>query len=156
MEVEINVRQAIERDLDQISTLFYETINTVNSKDYNPEQIKVWSFRDADFWRKRFAEQYFLVAEKGDQVVGFSSLTTSGYLDFMYVHKDYQRKGIAKKLLMEIEDYGRKFGLQNIHTHVSITAKPFFESKGYTIIRRQRKMHNDIAFVQYAMEKNIS
>ena len=147
------IRAATETDLDQIAILFYETINTVNVKDYNAEQLKLWSTRDMVFWKRRFSEQYFIVAESEGQIRGFSSLTDSGYLDFMYVHKNYQRQGIANLLLKEIEKRGLELGLYTIHSHVSITAKPFFERHGFVLIKAQRKKLSGISFSNFAMEK---
>ena len=47
---------------------------------------------------------YFIVAtNQQSQIVGFSSITHQGYLHSMFVHKDFQGKGIATILLNEIE-----------------------------------------------------
>ena len=43
------------------------------------------------------------IAEIENELTGFSSIEKNGYLDYMYVHKDHQGKGIAKNLLEEIE-----------------------------------------------------
>ena len=49
---------------------------------------------------------YFIVAtNQQSQIVGFSSITHQGYLHSMFVHKDFQGKGIATILLNEIERY---------------------------------------------------
>ncbi|WP_367272630.1 GNAT family N-acetyltransferase [Bacteroides sp.] len=49
----------------------------------------------------------------------------------MFVHKDYQRRGIASFLLSMAEDYAIKHQIPIITSEVYITAKPFFESRGY-------------------------
>jgi hypothetical protein len=39
----MKISEAIENDLSQITQLFYETVNSVNQKDFSKEQIAVWS-----------------------------------------------------------------------------------------------------------------
>jgi len=147
------IRVATEDDLEDIAVLFYETINAVSAKDYNEEQLKLWSTRDMKFWKRRFSEQYFLVAILNNRIVGFTSLTESGYLDFMYVHKDHQRIGVAKMLLDAIEKHAAHLNLPEIHSHVSVTARPFFEKQGFVLIREQRKKLSGNDFTNYAMRK---
>jgi putative acetyltransferase len=147
------VRVAEEKDLPEIAVLFSDTINHVSAKDYSAEQLKLWSTRDDIFWRRRFVEQHFIVAISGDAIVGFSSLTKSGYIDFMYVHKDYQRKGIAKMLLQEIEHYGINIGLTELHADVSITAKSFFLKQGFMLIKQNHKKKGNTSLINYSMYK---
>ena len=47
----------------------------------------------------------------------------------MFVHKDFQGKGIATMLLEEIERYAITAGIMRITSEVSLTARPFFEKK---------------------------
>lgn len=124
----MQIRQATINDTAQIVKLFNETIKTVNSKDYTSEQTAVWSSRGADAakWIAKMSEQYFIIVEEQTAVIGFASLTTSGYLDFMYVHKDHQRRGIASMLLKSLEDKAHQLNIHEIISDVSITAKPFF------------------------------
>src|SRR5436190_12844390 len=131
--MKISIRQANSYDVNQICLLFRDIVTYINSKDYNPEEINVWadSYKNIDGWKKNISEQYFLVATANDQILGFASITDSGCLDYLYIHKDFQRKGIAKKLLAEIERHAEKLSLKEISAHVSKTAKPFFEANGF-------------------------
>ena len=60
------------------------------------------------------------------QIVGFSSITPQGYLHNMFVHKDFQDKGVATVLLNEIERYVAVMGIKRITSEVSLTARPFY------------------------------
>ena len=70
------------------------------------------------------------------------------YLDRLYVHKDYQRQGVATALCNELER-----GFDRITTHASITAKPFFLHRGYKVVREQQVVRNGISLTNYVMEK---
>ena len=46
-------------------------------------------------------------------------------------------------------------GIQEVHTEVSITAKPLMEAFGYQFITQQVKEHNGQKFVNYIMKKSL-
>ncbi|MDZ4711055.1 MAG: GNAT family N-acetyltransferase [bacterium] len=131
---EIRIREAKVDDVEDITQLYYGTVTNVNAKDYSPKEIEVWSgtaHNNNDRWERSVNEQYFLIAEIDKEMVGFSSIAPNGYLDFMYVHKDHQRKGIALMLLNEIESKAIEQKNKEIFAYVLITARPFFEKYGY-------------------------
>ena len=156
MNNSIEIRKAENEDIDQISLLFFETINHVNTKDYNSSQIQIWSagYNNIYKWRKKILEQYFIVAKIGALVVGFASIAPDGCLDYLYVHKNHQREGIATSLLHTIEKFALESGLLEIWSDVSITAKPFFLSKGFTISKTYLKEVNGISFENSIMTKS--
>ena len=76
---------------------------------------------------------YAVVAELNDVIVGIGAADDTGYSDLLYVHKNYQRMGIATLIADEIDEYLRSKGVKAISTDASITAKPFFEKRGYVV-----------------------
>jgi putative acetyltransferase len=157
MRSDIKIRTALVSDIDTITNLFKETIIAINAKDYGPEQVKVWSAcaDKKENWTNKIEEQYFLIAEIENAAAGFGSITKTGYLDFMYVHKDFQGMGIAKTLLQALEKFAEQNEIKTIISDVSITAKPFFENKGYTVIAEQKRILEGIELINYKMEKSI-
>jgi ubiquinone/menaquinone biosynthesis C-methylase UbiE/N-acetylglutamate synthase-like GNAT family acetyltransferase len=154
----MKIRKATFDDVDELRTLFLETIVAVNSKDYNEEQIKVWS-TSADqehFLIGRLKEQHFLVAESNGVITGFASLSDAGYFDTMYVHKDFQGQGVGTLLLNAIEKVATALEVSQINTDVSITARSFFEKHGYQVDRQQQKHVRGTVFINYLMSKKLS
>ena len=43
-------------------------------------------------WDRSFREHYALVTVDDETIVRFGDIDRTGYLDRLYVHKDYQRK----------------------------------------------------------------
>lgn len=150
-----NIRKATLDDNDQIRQLFYDTINNVNVRDYNGEQIKLWSsgHLKIEKWNKSITEQYFIVCECNNTITGFASITDKGYLDFMYVHKDHQGKGIATAMLAELETFADNKDIKKIWAQVSITARPFFKSKGFKITKEFITKVEDVEFADAIMTK---
>ena len=86
---------------------------------------------------QKIINNYSVIAEKEDIIIGFGIADDTGYFDLLYVHKDYQRIGIATLVAKDIEDYLLDKGAQIILTDASITAKPFFEKRGYVVQKEQ-------------------
>jgi len=149
------MKQAVEEDVSQITQLFFDTIQNINIRDYSQEEIDDWSSwkADIDKWLERIQEQYFVVAEINNKIVGFSSLAKDGYLDFMFVHKDNQGQGVASALLSEIERKALEQNNNLIYSDVSITAKGFFESKGFIVESQQLKKSKQKELFYFRMIK---
>ena len=119
-----------------ICTLFYETVHSVNAGDYSESQLEAWAPKDNDYSHLKTAleKNWTLVAIEDGVIIGFADIEDTGYLDHLFVHRDYQGKGVATALCNEIEAKGN---FNEIETHASITALPFFEKRGYKVVREQ-------------------
>ena len=144
------IREYIASDCQQLAQLFYQTVHAVNAKDYTQEQLCAWATGQVDLsaWDRSFLAHTTYVAVKDGVIVGFGDIDKTGYLDRLYVHKDYQRQGIATALCDALEK-----GFCKITTHASITAKPFFLNRGYQVREEQRVLRNGIYLTNYIMEK---
>lgn len=152
------LRKATEKDIPAIAQLFKETIETINSKDYSEKQVSVWSegHTHTKRWILRLTSQYFIVAVVDEIITGIGSITPDGYLDLMYVHKDYQGKGIGSALLDELLTNAINNNLSLVKSDVSITAKTFFEKKGFAVDTAQKVQINGIELLNYKMQKKIT
>lgn len=149
---DIIIRKYRDDDCNTISELFFETVHSVNAKDYTTEQLFAWA-QNAKQLRKRNADlssQITLIAVIEDKTVGFGSITESGYLDLLFTHKDFQNQGIATALCNKLEE-----NFITVTTHASITAKPFFEKRGYFVIKSQEVERFGIKMINYEMRKII-
>lgn len=147
------IRRYEPEDLGQITALFYDTVHAVNAADYAPEQLDAWAdgAPDLDRWNGSLLAHHSLVAVEGrDLIVGFGDIDATGYLDRLYVHKDRQGLGIATALCDRLE---RAVDAPVLTTHTSITARPFFEGRGYRVLREQRVERHGVRMTNYVMEK---
>ena len=211
-------------DCAALAALFYETIHTVNARDYPQEQLDAWAdgHVDLDAWNESFLAHntYVAVQECVDAddidsrasdsagsisgktyckpnqnmdnvssqlfdssdtapgktggnpanalIIGFGDMDDTGYLDRLYVHKDYQGRGVATAICDRLEEdfcLSRGRLLQNsamqkrkndtFTTHASITARPFFEKRGYTVVKAQQVVRKGISIRNYIMRKRI-
>ena len=146
------------KDLQTLQSLFTQTIQTVCRKDYSPEQINAWtaSVDNTKRWVDLINDQYVLLALDQNTVAGFASLKDNHYLDFFYVHKDYQGQGVAKQLYAAIEKAALTHNAATITSDISITAKPFFESRGFVTIQQQENHVRGEVLTNYKMMKKLT
>lgn len=147
----MTLREYRPADCKEITELFYHTVHTVNAKDYTREQLHVWATGQVnlDKWNQSLQEHYTIVAVENDVLVGFGDIDSTGYLDRLFVHADHQRKGIATAICDRLEQAVPG----TITTHASITAKPFFEKRGYKVVKEQQVERQGIALTNFVMEK---
>ncbi|MGN0906866.1 MAG: GNAT family N-acetyltransferase [Bullifex sp.] len=147
----MTIRKYRPDDLMAIIKLFHDTVHRVNAADYTKDQLDAWAPWHVDLqeWDRSFREHYTLVASEGDTITGFGDIDASGYLDRLYVHADYQKKGIATSICDRLE----AFVQGPITTHASITARPFFEKRGYGTVKEQQVERSGILLTNYIMIK---
>ena len=148
----MELRRYESSDCKEVAELFYNTVHIINAKDYTKEQLDVWATQEVDLekWNQSLQGHYSVVAVDNEIIVGFGDIDKDGYLDRLYVHADYQRKGIATAICKQLEQAVEG----KITTHASITAKPFFEKRGYRVIRKQEVERRGIFLTNFVMEKD--
>lgn len=150
----MKIRRYEPDDLEQITHLFYETVHKINAKDYTGDQLNVWATGRVDraAWDASLQSHLTYVMTEGNLITGFGDIDGTGYLDRLYVHKDFQGKGIATAICNRLES---EIGTKTIITHASITAKSFFEKRGYKLVKRQEVERQGILLTNYIMQKDL-
>lgn len=146
------IRKYQPSDCKELTELFYNTVHNVNAKDYTKEQLDVWATGKVDLekWNESLQEHFSIVAVDDEIIVGFGDIDKTGYLDRLFVHASYQRKGIATVICNQLEQTVQG----DITTHTSITAKPFFEKRGYKIVKEQQVERQGIFLTNFCMKKS--
>ena len=146
------LRKYTKTDRAELAELFYDTVHTVNAKDYTREQLDAWAIGEINLeaWDESFQAHHTVVAELDGKIVGFGDMDETGYLDRLYVHKDYQRRGVATAICDALEQNAKAAELT---THASITARPFFEKRGYTVVREQQVERRGELLTNFVMWK---
>lgn len=158
MKEEFIIRTAQHSDSIELRDLYMNTVLTVNRRDYSQAEVEDWASCGEDLSKieEMIKTHYFIVAVNyQSQIIGFSSITPQGYLHSMFVHKDFQGIGVATKLLEEIERYAAEKRISRITSEVSLTARPFFERKGYVVEVEQKRKANQLSLTNFWMAKEI-
>lgn len=141
-------------DAKVLAQLFYETVHAVNIRDYSPAQVDAWATGqvEEDRWEREMLERCTVIAECRGEILGFGDMRLDGYLDRLFVHRDFQRQGIAAAICDALED---AVAAERYTTHASLTARPFFESRGYRVVKAQTVERRGVELPNFVMEKRV-
>ena len=143
------IREYQSSDCEEIIKLFDNTVHTVNAKDYTKEQLDAWATGRVDLnkWDQSLREHYSLVAVENEMIVGFGDIDKSEYLDRLFVHEDYQGKGIGTMICNRLEQAVSG----SVIIHASITAKTFLEKRGYRVVKEQQVERKGVFLTNFEM-----
>ncbi|MEH2396080.1 GNAT family N-acetyltransferase [Nostoc sp.] len=110
---------------------------------------------DIDVWIKSLANKFTYVAEEQGKIIGFGELEANAHIDRFYCHKDFQRNGIGKNILEQLESKAKVLGIEKLFTQASITAKPFFESQNFLVLKQQEVELRGQKLINFIMAKSI-
>ncbi|WP_312906839.1 hypothetical protein [Tissierella praeacuta] len=76
------IREYQPSDCKEVAELFYNTVHTVNARDYTKEQLDVWATGriDLENWNQSFQEHYSIVVLDDRLIIGFGDIDKTGYL----------------------------------------------------------------------------
>ncbi|WP_225430426.1 GNAT family N-acetyltransferase [Levilactobacillus brevis] len=156
MKLRVKMRDYQAEDLDSVIRLFRETVSRVNARDYSSRQIVAWLGSDTDEVRARWQTSLLahktLVMVEGEALAGFADMASSGYLDRLYVSADHQGEGIATALVRALEG---AVSVRSYLANASITARPFFEAKGYHVLKQNTVVRDGVELINFTMVKDI-
>lgn len=153
----MKIREYKFGDHKEIADLFYETVHTVNAKDYNSKQLYAWAPQVINYekWEKRCKKKNPLLVIKSEKIIGFAEFEENGHIDCFYVHKNFQRKGIGTLLLEFILNKAKQEKIKKVYAEVSITAKAFFEKHDFKLVKKNIVKINDQELINFLMERKI-
>lgn len=149
------IRKFRYSDAVELAKMHRSTIRAVNSKDYSKKQIEVWSSRStAKRFRTYAKDRLIFVALDKNNIIGFIEFKDNE-VKALYVHKDYIRKNVGRRLLEKIEEIAYKNGIRKLKCMSTLTAKDFYLNQGFKIIRKTRFPIENQKLVVYEMEKQL-
>lgn len=148
----MKIRAYRDGDVETLAQLFQKTVHTVCAHNYSREQLEAWAPGNVDLeaWHASFLCHDTRVAVEGNMVLGFADMDETGYLDRLYVHRDFLRRGVATALCEALEADCPSLCFR---TYASLTARPFFETRGYVVIRENQVVRFGVELPNFLMEK---
>lgn len=162
--MKFHIRKIIAHEIDDCIQLFQETVHHINVNDYTQHQLDASApliapkqMDNYDYWLT-LTDNFTFVAidNETDKILGFGDMTKYGYLDRLYVHKNFQRCGIAAGIYSQLEHAAKQHQLIEIVTHASITAKAFFEKMGFQIEKIQQVTIRQSKLTNFIMKKKLT
>jgi len=129
------------------------TVHNVNIRDYDENQIAAWAPDDLDIniAIEKFREIDPFVVIKEGEIIVYADIQPDGYIDHFYGHHEFQGQGIGSRLFASLEKQARETGILEMYSNVSITARPFFEAMGFSVVKEQVLRIQDQKLKNYRM-----
>ena len=153
----VTIRRYQSTDATILTRLFRDSVRRIAAQDYTASQLRAWApdVIDEGKFGQRCESKATWVAEVEGRLAGFSDLEPDGHIDMLYVHPDFQRRGVARALLQHVEETARTMDLRRLYTEASITARPAFETMGFRVIVPQTVTLRGESMINYRMEKRL-
>ena len=139
-----------DRLLPAMLRVFRQAVHVGCAGAYTPEQLAAWAPEkmDGEAWARCFAGSQTRVAVNArGEVLGFANLEGADYLDCLYVAPTAQRLGIGTALCATME----ALAAGDLEVRVSLTARPFFDRRGYRLVQEVRPIRAGIALPAFRM-----
>jgi putative acetyltransferase len=148
------------QDADAAATLavFLAAVTETAADDYTPEQIRAWANpagRDLTTWHAAMLVRGSFVAMIDGDLAGFSDVSPDGYIDMMFVAPRFLGRGVAWRMVTHSEELARTLGAPDLTADVSITARPFFERQGFTVVTTQHPVKAGVRMTNFRMRKPL-
>lgn len=166
MDNELLIRHASLNDINTIGYLAHETWPDAFKDILTPEQIRymLHLFYDPSSLHDQIVKQKhrFLIAELGEEPVGFASYSALGEGKFK-LHKIYllpitQGKGVGKALIQFIIDEIRPQNAVSLKLNVNRhnKARIFYEKLGFAVVGEEdNNIGNNYFMNDFVMEKKL-
>ncbi|MDR6890980.1 MULTISPECIES: GNAT family N-acetyltransferase [Variovorax] len=154
----MKVRPFKAGDEAPLLAVFRSAVHRIASRDYSAEQVQAWA--PADLCVEEFSDRLRtnrpFVAVLGLEPVGFADLQPDGYIDQFFVSGYLPRRGTARLLMDRIDEEAAGRGLEQLFSHVSLTAEPFFASRGFHVVERCHPVLRGVTFRNALMRRSLT
>lgn len=154
----MRVRRMYPTEVKKLADLLYNSVHTLCTADYSPEELEAWAPKNMDMTKFRLSlmKSYNLVMTDRDRIVGFVCIEPDGYVNRLFTHPDYTHRGIATALMDRAEDWAkRKRGLARVRLAASKTGKGFYLKRGYRVTDTEFVNRRGVTFRNQIMEKYL-
>ena len=144
-------------DLEPIVRAFTDSVHVLARPFYDDAQRAAWApeVADLDEWRVRLAAIDVLVAEDRGALAGFIGYEPNGHVALIYTASHAARTGVASRLYARVESDWITAGVHRVFAEVSLSARPFFDRRGFTVEREERVERRGVFFTRFAMAKDL-
>ncbi len=152
------IRAYLPGDAAALAELYRRSVAYYGPRAYSPAQVAAWA---GGISAERIAAccgdgRHVAVAVGPDGIVlGWGDLEQDGHVDFLYCAPEAGGRGVGSALCHALETHGRTTGTARLHVEASELARPLFERRGFTLLRRNDLVVNGVAIHNFSMEKRL-
>lgn len=152
-----NIRPLRAEDFPDVGRIFFCAIHEGTRHVYTLDQRRAWAGDTVNLagWKDRVKDLSGFIAEEGGEAVGFMTIDQTGYVDLAFVLPSAAGRGIGGALLMAAEDWAARNSADRLTTAASLAARPFFEKRGWCVVKEEEVDRQGVALTRFQMHKTI-
>jgi len=134
MQQDLHLRTGTADDYDTLGELVFDAIRHGPTK-YTKAQSLAWAPapKSGLEWARRLDKQHIIVAQRGDEIIGFMTIEAGGYIDFAYIRPSAQGSGLFRRLFAAVSEWAEARKAPGLSTHASLMAQPAFAAMGFEV-----------------------
>ncbi len=135
---DLTIRYALPGDIESICHVHHSAVKAIQRGLYEKKILDAWIAAVTPVLvkeRMKLDNSKWFVAGVENKVTGFAAME-SEEIKSLYVHPDYQGKGIGSKLLKKLESEAALKNINRIFLNSSLNACKFYEAHGFSIIKK--------------------
>lgn len=147
------LRWAQAADYGAVADVMFDAVRNGRSR-YTDAQRAAWVPvpRSGPAWDERLRSQEIILAEESEDILGFMSLASGGYIDFAYIRPRAQGSGLFRSMYEQLVQRATEKGERRLWVHASLTAEPAFRALGFNVVQAETVFIEDQAFDRFEME----
>ena len=143
------------KDLQDVKNLIQKTIDISYSNVYSKEVIQFIKGHYSDERiRKGASEGYTVVLELNGKIIGTGTLVDSN-VRRVFVDPSYQFMGFGKRIMKSLEEKALLSGSKTVTLAASRISKRFYDSLGYSLIKKDAFIVENQRVDFFRMKKDI-
>lgn len=155
---DITIRSMKISEFNIVAKLVYDSVHTLCTKEYTSEELDAWVPKNMHMplFRKSVGRCYATVAvNSSGEIIGFMSTERNGYVNRLYTHPDWTKKGVATKLLQNTEEWAIKHRIKKLVLESSKSAETFYLKNGFVKVGEITSIKNNLKFTSAKMMKEL-
>ncbi len=158
----LSIRPLGPEDAEKFLHVHHAAVHNTANADYAPDVLDAWSGPVSDARIQRYNasadEEVRIGAFDGATMAGLGAIVPlKSELRACYVHPDYGRMGVGRRIVDALEQTAIGMGLSTLSLDSSITAEKFYAQLGYTVVERGSHRLGDGTFIaSIRMQKQLS
>lgn len=158
----ITIRPLGPQDAEKFLQLHHAAVHASASADYAPDVLDAWAgpvtAARIENYKKTADEEIRIGAFDGATMAGLGVLApNTGEVRACYVHPDYGRMGVGRRIVDALEQIASGMGLGSLTLDSSINAEKFYASMDYeTVLRTSHQLPDGSFMPMIKMQKMLT
>ncbi|MBW8782528.1 MAG: GNAT family N-acetyltransferase [Verrucomicrobia bacterium] len=144
-------------DAEAIAGVYRDAVRRIGPVAYSEDQVEAWARHPLDIneFRIRLSRGVTLVMEEASKIIAFGQLEPYHHIAFLYTDGAHNRQGVGSQIYDALEQCAQLQHVSEIQTEASRISRPFFQKKGYEVVKAETVIHFGVEFERFQMAKHI-